>query len=184
MFPADNAAEVTGFVVVATSWLEMFNQIFPEVVSGVDVVVENSEGSVYTYTFEDGKPKMRGKGDHHDRQFDSYERRCDVVRNVDHAPDSTTYTLTFYPREEFFEDNSTDIPLHGTLAVVFVMLVTTVIFIVHDYFLKSESNQRQEIIDTKRKFVRFISHEIRTPLNTGECAHHLMLYVVYLANAC
>ena len=29
-----------------------------------------------------------------------------------------------------------------------------------------ESNHKQRVLDTKRKFVRFISHEIRTPLNT------------------
>lgn len=61
-----------------------------------------------------------------------------------------------------------------------IMLLTTVIFIVHDYFLQRESNERKAVLETKRKFVRFISHEIRTPLNTGEtgaaavqCTQHI-----------
>lgn len=47
-----------------------------------------------------------------------------------------------------------------------VICLCTVLFGVYDYLMRHEAYERNLILDTKRRFVRFISHEIRTPLNT------------------
>jgi signal transduction histidine kinase len=40
------------------------------------------------------------------------------------------------------------------------------LFFGYDYLVRREAQQRNAILEMKRRFVRFISHEIRTPLNT------------------
>jgi hypothetical protein len=42
----------------------------------------------------------------------------------------------------------------------------TCIFFVYDFLMRHEAQQNHNILEMKRRFVRFISHEIRTPLNT------------------
>ena len=51
-------------------------------------------------------------------------------------------------------------------ALVVLLLLLTVAFIMHDIQLQSQLWQKQEAMNLKQSFVRFISHEIRTPLNT------------------
>jgi signal transduction histidine kinase len=46
-----------------------------------------------------------------------------------------------------------------------MMTITSILFGMYDYFMKSESLLRKFLLESKRLFVRFISHELRTPLN-------------------
>jgi signal transduction histidine kinase len=49
--------------------------------------------------------------------------------------------------------------------IVFILLLA-LLFAVYKYYLDRQLRQKEEALDAKRAFVRFISHEIRTPLNT------------------
>jgi signal transduction histidine kinase len=44
--------------------------------------------------------------------------------------------------------------------------VVSMIFLLYDFAVSRQSERQQVVLDTKRRYVRFISHEIRTPLNT------------------
>lgn len=52
------------------------------------------------------------------------------------------------------------------LGYIAVLLFSTVLFFLYDFFMRHQSHQRKIILEVKRRFVRFVSHEIRTPLNT------------------
>jgi signal transduction histidine kinase len=78
----------------------------------------------------------------------------------------TPYTLTFYPTTAFFNTYKTHSPLYTTIGGVGIILFCSLVFILYDVSMRRESTRKEVVLDTKRRFVRFISHEIRTPLNT------------------
>lgn len=58
------------------------------------------------------------------------------------------------------------ISLAVCLGTVFVMLFTSSLFVAYDYYVRKEFNAKNQLLEAKRRFVRFVSHEVRTPLNT------------------
>ncbi|KAJ1429264.1 histidine kinase-like ATPase, partial [Ochromonadaceae sp. CCMP2298] len=49
---------------------------------------------------------------------------------------------------------------------VSLIALVSLIFLLYDFAVSRRSEEQQVVLDTKRRYVRFISHEIRTPLNT------------------
>jgi signal transduction histidine kinase len=57
-------------------------------------------------------------------------------------------------------------PLQSSLVLLCSFLFCVFLFGTYDFLRQREFDRNQAVLDTKRRFVRFISHEIRTPLNT------------------
>jgi signal transduction histidine kinase len=51
------------------------------------------------------------------------------------------------------------------VGAVLIVFVTSLIFFVYDFVVRREFSANQELLEAKRKFMRFVSHEVRTPLN-------------------
>lgn len=79
---------------------------------------------------------------------------------------STSFTLKLYPTEEFMKIYRTNNPLKGTIISVFIISFTTILFFLYDRFVRGEFNFKNELLEAKRNFIRFVSHEVRTPLNS------------------
>lgn len=82
-----------------------------------------------------------------------------------HAMGAPMVTLTFYPTAEYFEARSTVNPRNAALAAVFSVVVAVALFLLYDYLVRREISERRQLLEAKRRFVRYISHEVRTPLN-------------------
>ncbi|KAL3940762.1 MAG: hypothetical protein SGARI_000848 [Bacillariaceae sp.] len=54
----------------------------------------------------------------------------------------------------------------ATIGAVCIILVTSLMFLAYDLFVRREFNARKELLEAKRQFCRFVSHEVRTPLNS------------------
>jgi len=78
---------------------------------------------------------------------------------------SAMYTLTVYPTSRMFDVFWTNSPHVMSVGFVSIILVCIALFFLYDFFIKFEAHQRRQLLEMKRRFVRFISHEIRTPLN-------------------
>ena len=78
---------------------------------------------------------------------------------------SAHYTLTLYPNPQFFATFSTFNPMIGLVGAVGIIILTSILFFLYDYFVQRELGSKDAIAKAKRQFVRFISHEVRTPLN-------------------
>ncbi|KAJ1407515.1 histidine kinase-like ATPase, partial [Ochromonadaceae sp. CCMP2298] len=50
-------------------------------------------------------------------------------------------------------------------ASVFLILLVSMVFVGYDVSIRGEVARKEIVLDTKRRFVRFVSHEIRTPMN-------------------
>lgn len=86
---------------------------------------------------------------------------------------TANYYMDIYATEEFVSqfaeimgDTGFPFSLAVCLGAVFVMLFTSCVFIGYDYFVRKEFNAKNQLLEAKRRFVRFVSHEVRTPLNT------------------
>ena len=75
------------------------------------------------------------------------------------------YSLKIYPTDEFIESYSTNNPRNATIAALSVMVLITILFVLYDFFVRREFQERQQVLEAKRTFIRYVSHEVRTPLN-------------------
>jgi signal transduction histidine kinase len=73
--------------------------------------------------------------------------------------------LTLYPNEELFDVYSTQNPNVATAGTVCIIIFTSFLFILYDFFVRQEFHVKRSVLEAKRNFVRFVSHEVRTPLN-------------------
>ena len=60
---------------------------------------------------------------------------------------------------------STDNPRFATMGAVLIVIITSFIFFVYDLAVRREFIAKQQLLQAKRHFMRFVSHEVRTPLN-------------------
>jgi len=57
---------------------------------------------------------------------------------------------------------------------VAIILITSLFFFLYDFFVRQEFSAKKEMLEARRRFVRFVSHEVRTPLNSVVMALELM----------
>lgn len=165
IYPLYNPEELVGFLLATISWNELFTLLVPDNVCGVDIVVSTG-GKSFTWSVCNGITSFSCEGDCHDEDFDSFEessifqlRRC--VSEVLYQ-----YRVSIYPSQTFYNDYHTDTPWITAVLIIVIFLFTIIVFAWYDFFVKKESQERQQVLEAKRRFVRFVSHEIRTPLNT------------------
>jgi len=92
--------------------------------------------------------------------------------------ETTNYYMDIYATEDFVSQfgrlmgrentsvNGIPISIVVCLGTVLVMLFTSLLFISYDHYVRKEFNAKNQLLEAKRRFVRFVSHEVRTPLNT------------------
>lgn len=101
----------------------------------------------------------------HDTRFSEYGRTITLEDTVLSGVSSRQYDLTVYPTEDFFAVYSTDNPMIATVGAVLIVVVTSLIFFLYDFVVRREFSAKQQLLQAKRRFMRFVSHEVRTPLN-------------------
>lgn len=152
--------------------------IVPDFVNGINCVISDGtkRGKSYTYVINDGIPLLLGEGDLHDVKYDALGQDIVLTGQMETgATGSVEYTLTVYPTQSMYDSYSTMVPLYASLGLVAVIFLCTLVFFAYDHFVKYEAHQRRQVLEVKRRFVRFISHEIRTPLNVVCMGLDLML---------
>ena len=89
------------------------------------------------------------------------------------SDETVNYYMDIYATEEFVSqfdylmgDSEFPFSIVVCLGTVFVMLFTSLLFVAYDYYVRKEFNAKNQLLEAKRRFVRFVSHEVRTPLNT------------------
>jgi hypothetical protein len=165
IFPASAPEKLVGFISGAVSWKNLLKLAVPTFITGLDCVISNDQ-KVYTYTITDGVPTLAGAGDLHDRAYSHHKKSALLESDTLSATHGVKYEISFYPRSTFVRQYTSNVPIYAAIALVGVFVICTAIFLWYDVSMHRESDRKQAILDTKRRFVRFISHEIRTPLNT------------------
>jgi hypothetical protein len=161
---SESNMKLVGFTAAPFSWADLLQKTVQDSMGSIDVVIE-SPGWSFTYRIKDCVPRLLGKGDRHNPKYDSY-----VVPSTSHsstiAVPMSGYTVRIYPTKEFEDSVRTVQPLAGAMLLLAIFVFCTLLFGLYDLLTQREFDRNVTVLDTKRRFVRFISHEIRTPLNT------------------
>jgi len=167
IFPANDPSEVTGIVSSPLNWEDVLDNAFGTEVNGIDCVLSSSTGITYTYRVNHGVVELVGEGDLHDPDCDMYVESVELTDRESglYSDSSFSFTLKLYMTNKFIETYTTNNPLWGTIITVFIMAFLTIIFSIYDWYVRGEFNFKNELLEAKRNFIRFVSHEVRTPLN-------------------
>jgi hypothetical protein len=97
-----------------------------------------------------------GEGDLHAAEFSGYRESIALTTPGMFSEKSPTYTLTLYPTDEFFEVYSTSNPVVATVGSVCIIVFTSLLFLIYDFFVRQESHHKLVILEAKRQFIRFV----------------------------
>ena len=171
-----NSTVMTGIVVSQIVWSEIMVNTYATGVNGIDIVLtDNTKNETdetgatlnyYTYHVVHGETKLIGKGDLHNRKFNKFATKHDITPLLGEESSSTLYTMTLYPSQELYDVYTTRNPTIASAGCILIIAFTSLLFLLYDVLVRKEFNTKQELLDAKRKFVRFVSHEVRTPLNS------------------
>ena len=131
-------------------WESYFVNVLPDQLRGINMVLDNRCGDVYTFKITGHEPDPVGLGDQHDTKFEKMGRMAtfDDVKSVDDGSpngvpldhDLCTYTMTAYPNQVMEDDYRTTLPALITLAVACVFLFTFLMFILYDRLVEKRQN--------------------------------------------
>ncbi|KAJ1434723.1 hypothetical protein B484DRAFT_282337, partial [Ochromonadaceae sp. CCMP2298] len=168
----DGATNSVGVVTAILDWSELLADTVPSFVGEMDIVVEadgllGGPPVVFTFAFEKGSTTFKGNGDLHDTRYSSKKKSAELyLPAIIGIAESSQYTISFYPRKAFYDEYKSDNPIFFAVGGVSLIALVSLIFLLYDFAVSRQSERQQVVLDTKRRYVRFISHEIRTPLNT------------------
>jgi len=173
IYLGQNTSQLVGFIGTAISWHSVLLQTFTGL-GGYELVI-SSENVTFTYYLSFGAATLKGLGDLHDRKFDSYGRATELTVTGACLTNESPDVVYLYPTDAFFERYRTSRGNYIGAAVGLIVGLLGTIFILYDFLVRRETHRKAKMLDSKRKFVRFISHEIRTPLNSVHLGLELLV---------
>jgi hypothetical protein len=175
----DGAYKAVGVVTTSVDWADVLAHAVPNFVGELDVVVTEVAADAevlgvlgappvsFTFAIKKGVPTFLGVGDLHDPKYNDKKHSGELYSpGLVGIAESTNYTVSFYPRKAFYDDYLTYNPIFFATGAISLIVLCSLIFGMYDFAVSRQSVKQQEVLDIKRRYVRFVSHEIRTPLNT------------------
>ena len=141
-----NQATVVGTVGVLVPWDRYFQNVLPPDVNGIEVVLSDSCGSVYTMQL-DGPDVTVLEGDQHDVEFNDLRKSSSlgsVVGEEDaefYVSNKCIYTVDVYPTQEMKDKYLSDRPMHYAIAVAIIFIFTAFVFLVYDWAVQMRQNK-------------------------------------------
>ena len=102
-----------------------------------------------------------GEGDLHDESYSNFGHFATLVG----ANATTAYSVAVYPTEQYFETHKTSNASLAVLGIVAAVFISSLIFAAYDFTIYRKARADRRVLQTTRKFMRFVSHEVRSPLN-------------------
>ncbi|GKY96213.1 hypothetical protein MPSEU_000581200 [Mayamaea pseudoterrestris] len=137
-------------LVALIRWESYFVNVLPDQIRGINMVLDNNCGDVYTFKITGHEPDPVGLGDLHDDKFEHMRKTAtfaDVATVDDGSPhgvplyqDECTYQMTSYPTQLMLDDYRTNLPALITFAVAMVFVFTFVMFLVYDRLVERRQN--------------------------------------------
>jgi len=145
-------SRIVGHLVAVLPWGAFFYDVLADSKStsgAIFAVVEDTCGTAFTYSIENGNATFIGMEDKHDRKYD-YLRNDDqtfLQYNLTSAQGivkSCTYKLNVYPSAEYEDNFSTKNPVYFTVGVLAVFAWVAAVFSFYDCLVQ----RRQEKVNT------------------------------------
>jgi signal transduction histidine kinase/CheY-like chemotaxis protein len=166
IYPANDPYELVGYIFGIVYWIEVMIDIFPKDTIGIYCVFGDPIHQ-YTYALDGNGPStLICEDDCHDTKYDDLMMTTTIIDPNLLSDGSVTYEMTCYPNDDFFRTYRTKNPSTAAIGAVGIILFTSALFFLYDYFVRREFRSKKDLFEAKRKFVRFVSHEVRTPMNS------------------
>ena len=139
---------IVGQVQVLLQWNVYFKGNLPDDVSGIYVVLENTCNSSGTWELEGKNATYIGKGDLHDKAYDSYKitssfntYKNENSENLARELGACLYTMTIYPSSSFEDNYTSNNPIAFTMVVAAVFISIIVAFLAYDSFQRKRNTK-------------------------------------------
>ena len=138
-------APILGFYTVSVPWERYFENLLPEGKNGFEVVLNDSCGTVLTYSVNGPESKLKGEGDLHDSDYDYLGKGWvyvdsfrDMVPIDKYNPKDTpenecVYQLYVYPTDVLRDYHVSKDPIIYALYVSLIFVFTALIFLAYDW---------------------------------------------------
>lgn len=140
-----------GALTAVLPWDHYFAHLLPKEVFGMVVVVKDTCGDVFTYQVDGPDATFMGQGDHHDPKYEGLVEVTDFVTLFQHNFSDThehcEYFLHIYPSQSLHVTFLSSSPALYTSVVVLVFILTTMVFVMYDFFVQ----QRNQTVVMKAK---------------------------------
>lgn len=163
IYPRSDKFTLTGFIVGKQIWYDLLKHGFESDVNGLHVVLR-TERQAHTYLVVNGEVEYVGEGDLSEEN-PTYSDSAQINPNF-FSDTAVKYYMDIYSTQEFEEKFENNDPVAVSVGAVCIVLMTSLLFLCYDALVRREFNHKRQLLEAKRRFVRFISHEVRTPLNT------------------
>ena len=149
--PAED--DFLGVFVLTAFWRHLIEDILPPGSNGIAVVISNDCGQTFTYKLHGPNATYVGKGDLHEKKYDSEgisyllsqlgdfgtsERR---YSGVDLATEFCPYTIQVFPSDEMLDDFVSPNPKLFSIMAVAIFLFTSVVFLVYDHLTRARQRR-------------------------------------------
>ena len=145
---------IKGTTSVVFSWDDLLRNVLPSFVTGLDVVIRTEDNDVdpnndwvYTLELSNGDVYVVGRGDYHDRRYES--KKFSVVPSVgtfNHgSPKSIKYIIEMYPSKDLYDSYRTHAPIEALAIVVSMVIATSLIFLLYDYLFSKRVQVRHNL---------------------------------------
>ncbi|KAG7341693.1 PAS domain containing protein [Nitzschia inconspicua] len=139
-----------GIVNAVIHWISFFQNVLPENIRGVTLVLQSPCTEPFTYVVDGPEVTPIGSGDLHDLRFDHFEHSASMADFSDVSDGSQLgleletedcpYSIHVYPSQVFYDDYHTNAPIIITLSVAIIFVFTVVMFIVYDRLVEKRNS--------------------------------------------
>jgi hypothetical protein len=144
----DGKGTLVAFISSVIPWHHFFEKILPDDTKGMYVIIRSTCGASLTYQVNGPSVQFLGYGDLYDPVFDHLELigAFDSGEYSSYNQDEADcdFTIHAYPTKELYDSMMSMKPIYFTLAVVFIFILTSIVFVLYDCLVQ----KRQETVMT------------------------------------
>lgn len=173
VFESFDSQNVVGALVLDFPWINLFDVILPKsvgiTIDGMQIVLENTCGQMFTYKVGGGSAQFQGEGDLHDSSFDSmvvetsnddFNQLLFISSPQQTAPTTLSessqccYRFRIYPSNEFRSKFVTNKPILFTVIVAGAFGVTSFVFLLYDLIVR---RLQSRVLDSAKRSEAIVS---------------------------
>lgn len=147
---SDNS-KIVGTIVTVLTWDTYFTNLLHEGAKGLNIIMRDTCGDVFSYLVDGPNAIYLGEGDVHDPKYGHMEYVVPfgpphdkyIYEDNDDANEHCLYTLHIFPTQEMEDSYSTSRPIIFTVTVVLIFLFTSFVFLCYDYLVQRRQDKVQ-----------------------------------------
>jgi hypothetical protein len=139
--PVPSDAVMVGTITAFLPWHDFFAGVLPKTVNGIEIVIRNTCGQVFTLITSKGGVEFWGEGDPHEILLEDFEVMANFTSPIITSIEECQYSLHLFPSREFKKGYDSVGPIIYTGCVIFVFVLTALVFILYDWLVQRRQDK-------------------------------------------